>query len=110
MPTQARSKHKVENSQYLLDFVDEYEAEIIEQVEAIYGDEMTVAQAWYVGKLVGLFGPKRVKLALKEHSAKLDPVRYAYSSLVRNQYGKNRQVQDTKDVEYRSIKENEKIW
>lgn len=107
MPAQA---HKIENSRHLAQFVDEYELGIIEQIEDIYGDEMTVTQAWYIGKLIGMFGPNRVKKALKEHSNKNDPVRYAYSMLVRNQLGKGRQHDETKEIDYKVIGEDDKIW
>ncbi len=100
MPMQAHSKTPLDNSTNLKSEVPDIEGEIIEQVEQMYGEYVTIVQAFYIGKMIGIFGPKRTSAALHEHRHKLDPIRYAYKALVSKQYGKGRSQEEPKDVQY----------
>jgi hypothetical protein len=103
-------KKPAEDSRSLLNYVDGTDREIIELVEDMYGDYMTVPQAWYVAKLLGMYGPNRVKKALREYANKKDPVRYAFSMLVTSKLGKPREYDAEAITEYRTIGDDEKVW
>jgi len=104
------TRKPAEDSRSLLTFVDGSDREIIELVEDMYGDYMTVPQAWYVAKLLGMYGPNRVKKALREHANKKDPVRYAFSMLVTNKMGKPKEYNPEARMEYRTIDDDEEVW
>ena len=88
MPALASVLNPSQNSAELVSNISEPEAEIIERVEQMYGDYITITQAYYIGKLIGMYGPKRVMLAISANKERRDPIRYIYHMMITNQLGK----------------------